>query len=99
MQDVFGFVKRNLSEAQRRKSATSGERGAGKGAAALVPAQHWRRPEREQRSDLKRKTSGKLFPSPSLRKSSPGMLLPDNRGVGKELRKLRYFGCDAVARD
>ena len=38
MQEVFGFVKRNLSGAQRRKDAASGERGAGKGAAALVPA-------------------------------------------------------------
>ena len=44
---VFGFVKRNLSEAQRRMDAASGERGAGKGAAALVPAQRWRDPERE----------------------------------------------------
>ena len=35
---VFGFVKRNLPGAKRRKSAASGERGAGKGAAALVPA-------------------------------------------------------------
>jgi len=38
VQEVFGFVKRNLSAAQRRKDAASGERGAGKGAAALVPA-------------------------------------------------------------
>ena len=29
----------------------SGERGSGKGAAALVPAQRWRDPERDQRSD------------------------------------------------
>ena len=41
---VFGFVKRNLSGAQRRKNATSGERGAGKGAAALVPASAHRNP-------------------------------------------------------
>src|SRR5580704_1410067 len=34
----FGFVKRNLSGAKRRNGAASGERGAGKGAAALVPA-------------------------------------------------------------
>ena len=47
---AFGFVKRNLSGAQRRKDAANGERGAGKGAAALVPAQHWRDPERGQRS-------------------------------------------------
>jgi hypothetical protein len=38
VQEVFGLVKRNLSEAQRRKDAPGGERGAGKGAAALVPA-------------------------------------------------------------
>ena len=35
---VFAFVKRKISGAQRRKDAASGERGAGKGAAALVPA-------------------------------------------------------------
>jgi hypothetical protein len=38
VQEVFGFVKKNLSGVERRKSAASGERGAGKGAAALVPA-------------------------------------------------------------
>lgn len=38
VQEVFGFVKKNLSGAQRRKSAASRERGAGKGAVALVPA-------------------------------------------------------------
>ena len=43
---VFGFVKRNLSGAQRRKDAASGERGAGKGAAALVPASAHRDLER-----------------------------------------------------
>jgi len=51
VQEVFGFVKRNLSGAQRRKSAASGERGAGIGAAALVPAQRRRDPERDQRSE------------------------------------------------
>src|SRR5579862_8183246 len=51
VQEVFGFVKRNLSEAQRRKDGGSGERGAGKGAAALVPAQRCRDPERDQRSE------------------------------------------------
>ena len=51
MQEVFGFVKRNLSGAQRRKSATSGEMGAGKGALALVPAAVHIHPERDQRSD------------------------------------------------
>jgi len=46
VKEVFGFVKRNLSGAKRRKDATSGERGAGKGASALVPAQHTGAPER-----------------------------------------------------
>ena len=50
VQEVFGFVKRNLSEAQRRKKTASGVRGAGKGAAALVPASAHRDPERDQRS-------------------------------------------------
>ena len=36
------------------RDAASGERGAGKGAAALVPAQHTVTPEREQRSGLKK---------------------------------------------
>jgi len=35
---VFGFAKENLSGAQRRKSAASGEGVQGKGAVALVPA-------------------------------------------------------------
>jgi hypothetical protein len=47
VQEVFGFAKRNLSEAQRRKDAASGERAAGKGAAALVPASAHSGPERE----------------------------------------------------
>ena len=47
MQEVFVFVKENLSGAQRRKSAGSGERGAGKGAAALVPASAHSGPERD----------------------------------------------------
>ncbi len=51
MQEVFGFVKRNMSGAQRMKSAASGERGVGNGAAALVPTQRWRDPERDQRSE------------------------------------------------
>ena len=38
--EVFGFVKENLSGAQRRKSAASGERGAGKGGQPLSPPQH-----------------------------------------------------------
>jgi len=37
---MVGFVKRNLSEAQRRKDAASGERGAGKGAQPLSAPQH-----------------------------------------------------------
>ena len=48
---VFGFVKRNLSGAKRRMEAASGERGAGKGAAALVPASARSDPERDKRSD------------------------------------------------
>ena len=44
VQEVFVFVKKNLSGAQRRKAAASGERGAGKGAAALVPASTHRGP-------------------------------------------------------
>jgi len=47
VQEVFGFVKRILSGAQRRQSAASGGRGAGKGAAALVPASSLQQPERE----------------------------------------------------
>ena len=38
VQEVCGFVKGNLYGAQRRKDAASGQRGAGKGVAALVPA-------------------------------------------------------------
>ena len=38
-EEVFGFVKRNLSGAERRNNSASGEKGAGKGAAALVSAQ------------------------------------------------------------
>jgi hypothetical protein len=44
---VFAFVKRNLSGAQRRMDAASGEMGAGKAAAALVPASAHRSPERD----------------------------------------------------
>ena len=51
MEQVFVFVKENLSGAERRKSAGSRERGAGKGAAALVPASAHSNPERDQRSD------------------------------------------------
>jgi hypothetical protein len=40
VREVFAFVKGNLSGAKRRKSTASGEKGAGKGAAALVPPQH-----------------------------------------------------------
>ena len=41
---VIGFVKRNLSGAQRRKAGASGERGVGKGAVALVPAPALKKP-------------------------------------------------------
>ena len=50
VQEVFGFVKRNLSGAQRREDAACGERGAGKGATALVPASALENTEREERS-------------------------------------------------
>ena len=40
MQEVFGFVKENLSGAQRRMSAASEERGVGKGRHVLSPHQH-----------------------------------------------------------
>jgi hypothetical protein len=40
VREVFVFVKRNLSGAQRRKDAASGERGAGKGAQSLALRQH-----------------------------------------------------------
>jgi hypothetical protein len=36
VQEVFGFVKGNLSEAQRRKNAANGERGAGKGGSPFL---------------------------------------------------------------
>jgi hypothetical protein len=42
LQEVFGFVKRNLSGAQRRDDAASRERGAGKGEQPLSPPQRWR---------------------------------------------------------
>ena len=45
VQEVFGFVKRNLSGAKRRKNTASRERGAGKGAAVLVPASAHSDPE------------------------------------------------------
>jgi hypothetical protein len=40
VQEVFGFVKRKLSEAKRRQGVASGERGAGKGRQPLSPPQH-----------------------------------------------------------
>jgi hypothetical protein len=44
VQEVFGFVKKNLSGAQRRSAAASEERGAGKGRHVLSPPQHaWAR--------------------------------------------------------
>ena len=39
VQEVFGFVKEKLSEAQRRNSAASEERGVGKGRHVLSPPQ------------------------------------------------------------
>src|SRR5689334_22654909 len=57
---VFGFIKRNLSGAQRRKSVASGERSAEKGTVSLVTAERWRArsatsaPTRTPRFDLER---------------------------------------------
>ena len=47
VEQVFGFVKRNLSGvsgAQRRQAGTSEERGVGKGAQSLSPPQRGRHP-------------------------------------------------------
>jgi hypothetical protein len=50
VQEVFAFVKRNLSGAQRSKDATHWRRkGAGKAAAAIFPASAHIAPERDQR--------------------------------------------------
>jgi hypothetical protein len=47
VQEVFGFVRRNLSGAERRKDAAN-EKGAwGKGRQPLSPAPALKRPERE----------------------------------------------------
>ena len=48
---VFGFVKRNLSGAKRRKDAASGERGAGKGGRPC-PAQRGRNRSTKGSCDL-----------------------------------------------
>jgi len=48
---LIGIVKQNLSGAKRRRNATSRERGAGKGAAALCPASAHSNRERELRSE------------------------------------------------
>jgi len=51
VQEVFDFVNRKLSGAQRRKSAADEERGRGKdGTSCPRPAQ--RSPERDERSEL-----------------------------------------------
>src|ERR1044071_4895465 len=47
VQEVFGFVKENLSGAQRRKRAAA-EKGVRGKAAALFPAQYWRDPGERQ---------------------------------------------------
>jgi hypothetical protein len=49
VQEVFGFIKRNVSEAQRRKSAASGEGCRGK-YGSPVPASAHSEPERDWRS-------------------------------------------------
>jgi hypothetical protein len=51
VQEVFDFVKKNLSGAQRRDSAASGERGAGKGAAGLFLASVCRNPGEHHQLD------------------------------------------------
>ncbi len=38
LEEVFGFVKENLSGAKRKRRARSKERGAGKGTAGPCPA-------------------------------------------------------------
>jgi len=47
VQEVFGFVKKNLSGAQRRKRGGREIRGAGKGRHVLSPPQHTAIPERD----------------------------------------------------
>jgi len=84
VQEVFGFVKKNLSGAQRRKSAASRERGAGKGAAALVPAQRWRNHSRlGSISKLKMKRStlgfGKIEAGGFFNKSSRVVVRPPGK--------------------
>ena len=44
VKQVFGFVKKNLSGAQRRQAGTGEEEGAGKGAQSLSPPHHGRDP-------------------------------------------------------
>jgi hypothetical protein len=46
VQEVFGFVKRNCPERSEGRMPLAGERGAGKGAAALCPASAHSDPER-----------------------------------------------------
>ena len=97
VQGVFGLVKENLSEAQRRKDAASGERGAGKGAAALVSAQRWRDPERDQRTDSQ--LTGSIYPSPFCR--SHPRLVPMNTqsGILCDPASLVLYGrCQASSR-
>jgi hypothetical protein len=49
VQEVFGFVERNLSAAKRRKDGRDEDGGAGQGAA--VPRLSTQQQERDQRSD------------------------------------------------
>ena len=44
VKQVFGFVKKDLSGAQRKQASTSEEKGAGKGAQSLSPPHHGRDP-------------------------------------------------------
>src|SRR6266851_4659609 len=57
VQEVFGFVKKNLSGAQRRSAAASEERGAGKGQHVLSPPQH----ALDRRASARRLRASALF--------------------------------------
>jgi hypothetical protein len=65
VQEVFGFVKENPVRSAAKEDAASGERGAGKGAAALVHASAHSGPEREQCSEPPRAVLG-ITPLPPL---------------------------------
>jgi hypothetical protein len=56
VQEVFAFVKRNLSEAQRRKEAASGEKGCGERGGSPCPRLSTQWPGARQRSEQERGT-------------------------------------------